>query len=109
MEQSKVKAIMEWKAPSTVKQLQSFLGFANFYRCFIQDFSSLAKPLTELTRKEATWKWGKAEEEAFKSIKREISKEPVLIHPNLEKPYFLGTDASGVALGAVLNQKGEDR
>ncbi|QRV84489.1 Retrotransposable element Tf2 protein [Ceratobasidium sp. AG-Ba] len=89
MEKEKVKAILEWKAPTTVKQVQAFLGLAGFYRRWVENFSN-------------------KEEQAFQSIKEAITKEPVLIHPDPEKPYILETDASGVALGAVLSQKGED-
>jgi hypothetical protein len=66
MEKEKIKAIAEWKEPSTVKQLQSLLGFANFYRRFVQNFSSIVKPLTKMTRKDTKWGWG--EEEQKRSI-----------------------------------------
>jgi hypothetical protein len=58
MEKEKIRAIQEWPVPRTVKQVQSFLGFANFYRRFVNDFSRIAKPLTMLTRKELKWEWG---------------------------------------------------
>ncbi|EUC59886.1 Transposon Tf2-1 polyprotein, partial [Rhizoctonia solani AG-3 Rhs1AP] len=108
MEKEKIKAIKEWKEPKTVKQLQSFLGFCNFYRRFIKDFSSIVKPLTILTRKEENWRWGDVEQQAFDQLKKEVTKEPVLIHPNPNKPYILETDASGAAMGAVLSQKHDD-
>ncbi|KAF8697673.1 hypothetical protein RHS03_07742, partial [Rhizoctonia solani] len=108
MEKEKIKAVQEWKEPKTVKQLQSFIGFANFYRCFIKDFSTIVKPLTLLTRQEVKWKWGEAEQQAFDRVKEEIGKDPVLIHPDAQKPYFLETDASGVAMGAVLSQRHTD-
>ncbi|KAB5587761.1 Retrotransposable element Tf2 [Ceratobasidium theobromae] len=107
MEQEKVKAIREWPTPSTVKQVQSFLGFANFYRCFVHNLSSLARPLTSLTQKSQPWTWGEAQQATF-AIKVEISKEPTLTHPNTNKPYFLEIHASGTAMGAVLSQRGED-
>jgi hypothetical protein len=108
MEKEKIKAVTEWKEPNTVKQLQSFLGFANFYRRFVNNFSSIAKPLTGLTRKDKKWEWGSAEQEAFDGIKREITKDPVLVHPNPNKPYYLETDASGVAMGSILSQRQDD-
>ncbi|KAF8761559.1 hypothetical protein RHS01_00207 [Rhizoctonia solani] len=108
MEKEKIKAVQEWKEPKTVKQLQSFIGFANFYRRFIKDFSTIVKPLTLLTRQEVKWKWGEAEQQAFDRVKEEIGKDPVLIHPDAQKPYFLETDASGVAMGAVLSQRHTD-
>ncbi|QRW25134.1 Retrotransposable element Tf2 protein [Rhizoctonia solani] len=108
MEKEKIKAVQEWKEPKTVKQLQSFIGFANFYRHFIKDFSTIVKPLTLLTRQEVKWKWGEAEQQAFDRVNEEIGKDPVLIHPDAQKPYFLETDASGVAMGAVLSQRHTD-
>src|SRR5881394_4664334 len=108
MEKEKIKAIMEWPVPATVKQIQSFLGFANFYRRFVNNFSTIAKPLTELTKKETKWKWEEKEQEAFERIKNEISKNPTLIHPDPKKTYYLETDASGVAMGAILSQKADD-
>ncbi|QRV92843.1 Retrotransposable element Tf2 protein [Ceratobasidium sp. AG-Ba] len=82
MEKEKVKAIMEWPAPLTVKQVQSFLGFANFYRRFIENFSRIARPLHILTHLEQPWVWGDEQQAAFDAIKEAISKEPVLAHPN---------------------------
>ncbi|CCO36107.1 Retrotransposable element Tf2 155 kDa protein type 2 [Rhizoctonia solani AG-1 IB] len=86
MEQEKVKAIQEWPEPKNVKQVQSFLGFANFYRCFVHDFSCLARPLTSLTQKNQPWVWEAAQKEAFQQIKIAISKEPVLGHPHGSQP-----------------------
>ncbi|CCO30457.1 Retrotransposable element Tf2 155 kDa protein type 1 [Rhizoctonia solani AG-1 IB] len=86
MEQEKVKAIQEWPEPKNVKQVQSFLGFANFYRCF----------------KDQPWVWEAAQKEAFHQIKIAISQEPVLAHPDESQPYTLETDASGAAMGAVF-------
>lgn len=108
MEKEKVKAVMEWPIPKTVKGVQSFLGFANFYRRFIPAFSTLARPLHDLTHKGKEWEWGTKEQEAFDAIKSTICVEPVLAHPDPAKPYFLETDASGVAMGAILSQRGED-
>ena len=108
MEKEKIKAIEEWKEPTKIKELQSFLGFANFYRRFVRDFSTIAKPLTSLTRKDRKWSWGEEESRAFNQIKTEISRDPVLSHPDPKKPYFLETDASGVAMGSILSQRKED-
>ncbi|CUA70421.1 Transposon Tf2-7 polyprotein [Rhizoctonia solani] len=86
----------------------SFLGFANFLRRFVPDFSQMARPLNDLIPKDQTWQWGNKEEKAFPEIKRALCEAPVLQHPDPEKPYFLETDASGVAMGAVLSQQQED-
>ena len=70
----------------------------------MQNFSSITKPLTALTQKEKKWEWGKEQQRAFDRIKQEVTKDLVLIHANLEKLYFLETNASGVAMGAILSQ-----
>ncbi|QRW17972.1 Retrotransposable element Tf2 protein [Rhizoctonia solani] len=108
MEKDKVQAIMDWPEPQDMKQVQSFLGFANFYHCFVPNFSCLARPLNILTQKEQPWIWLEEQKAAFDAIKAEICKEPVLAHPDESKPYTLETDASGAAMGAVLSQRKED-
>ncbi|EUC59397.1 Transposon Tf2-1 polyprotein, partial [Rhizoctonia solani AG-3 Rhs1AP] len=105
MDKSKIEAIQNWPTPTTVKQVQSFLGFANFLRRFIKDFTAMSRPLHDLIGKNKKWQWTDNKEKAFLDIKRAICSEPVLRHPDPEKPYFLGTDASGVAMGAVLSQR----
>ncbi|CUA71631.1 Transposon Tf2-11 polyprotein [Rhizoctonia solani] len=108
IEKGKVEAIQSWPTPKTRKQVQSFLGFANFLRRFIPDFSKMSRPLNDLIPKDKTWQWGDKEEKGFMDIKRALCEAPVLRHPDPEKPYFLETDASGVAMGAVLSQRQED-
>ncbi|QRW20625.1 Retrotransposable element Tf2 protein [Rhizoctonia solani] len=108
MDQKKVEAVTSWPTPRTVKQVQAFLGFVNYLCCFIPNFSSVARPLHHLTRKETPWSWGKPEEDAFQELKTLVTKSPVLIHSNPELPYYLETDASGVAMGAILSQQGPD-
>jgi len=71
MEQEKIKAIKEWKTPTKVKNMESFLRFTNFYRCFIQNFSHIAKPLNELKGKKE-WKWDEEHQKAFKELKEKI-------------------------------------
>jgi hypothetical protein len=78
MQEEKVKAIKEWKEPKTVKQVQAFLGFVNFYRRFVPNFSRLAKPLTTLTKKDMKWQWEQEQQDAFNNLKSEICKEPLL-------------------------------
>ncbi|KAF8750126.1 hypothetical protein RHS01_09591 [Rhizoctonia solani] len=94
--------------PKTVKQVQAFLGFVNYLRRFIPNFSSVACPLHNLTKKETPWSWGDQEEAAFQELKVLVTKSPVLIHSNPGLPYYLETDASGVAMGAILSQRGSD-
>ena len=68
----------------------------------------VARPLNELTRKDTEWKWENPQHQAFETLKRRVTTEPILIHPNPTKQYTLEVDASGFALGAVLSQKGSD-
>ncbi|QRW24722.1 Retrotransposable element Tf2 protein [Rhizoctonia solani] len=108
MDQKKIEAVTSWPTPKTVKQVQAFLGFVNYLRQFIPNFSSVARPLHNLTRKETPWSWGNLEEAAFQELKILVTKLPVLIHSNPGLPYYLETDASGVAMGAILSQRGPD-
>ncbi|KAF8751481.1 hypothetical protein RHS01_08151 [Rhizoctonia solani] len=108
MDQKKVEAVTSWPTLKTVKQVQAFLGFVNYLRCFIPNFSSVARPLHNLTKKESTWSWNQPKEEAFQELKQLVTQAPVLIHLNPKLPYFLETDASGVAMGAILSQQGPD-
>ncbi|KAF8751565.1 hypothetical protein RHS01_08145 [Rhizoctonia solani] len=108
MDQKKIKAVTTWPTPKTVKQVQAFLGFVNYLRRFIPNFSLIACPLHNLTKKESLWSWGVTEEAAFQELKALVTKSPVLIHSNPKLPYYLETDASGVAMGAILSQQGED-
>ncbi|QRW26650.1 Retrotransposable element Tf2 protein [Rhizoctonia solani] len=108
MDQKKIEAVTTWPTPKTVKQVQAFLGFVNYLRRFIPNFSSVACPLHNLTKKESLWSWGVTEEAAFQELKALVTKSPVLIHSNPKLPYYLETDASGVAMGAILSQRGED-
>ncbi|CUA67699.1 Transposon Tf2-7 polyprotein [Rhizoctonia solani] len=108
MEEAKVKAVREWPIPKTKKQLHSFSGFANFLHQFVWNFSKIARPLHDLLHQDRKWDWLSKENTAFKELKQAITNAPVLIHPDPSKPYFLETNASGAAMGAVLSQRGED-
>ncbi|KAF8755465.1 hypothetical protein RHS01_05175 [Rhizoctonia solani] len=104
----KIEAVTSWPTPRTVKQVQAFLGFVNYLRRFIPNFSLVARPLHNLTKKEAPWSWGNLEEVAFQELKSLVTRSPILIHSNLDLPYYLETDALGVAMGAILSQQGPD-
>jgi hypothetical protein len=108
MEEKKVQAVKEWPTPQNIKQVQSFLGFANFLCRFVPNYSTLARPLHNRTHKELKWEWGPKEQESFEAIKEAICQQPVLAHPDPAKAYYLETDASGAAMGAVLSQRQED-
>jgi hypothetical protein len=108
MDPVKIEGVSKWPAPSNVKEVQSFVGFANFYRRFIKDFADIARPLHDLTRKDAPWSWTEKEKQAFDMLKRSITSSPVLIFPDDHKPYKVEADSSDYATGAVLSQIGED-
>src|SRR6201996_8122163 len=108
MDPAKVAGVKTWPTPTTVKQVRSFLGFCNFYRAFICGFSHLAKPLNNLTKKDTLWTWGTEQQTAFDTLRERITSEPVLIQPDLSKPFEIEVDSSGFARGAVLLQRGKD-
>ena len=108
MDPAKVSGVRDWPTPKCVKDVRSFHGFCNFYRAFIAGFSKIALPLNALTKKGQPFVWTAATQEAFDTLKRKVTEEPVLLHPILTRPFELEVDASGFAIGAVLMQKGDD-
>lgn len=100
----KTKAIDQWPTPTTVKQVRQFLGMASWYRRFINNFATVAAPLTALTRKNARWTWGEAEQKALLELKERLTSAPVLACPDFNRPFTLQTDASTTGLGTVLTQ-----
>jgi transposase InsO family protein len=108
MDPVKVAGVREWPVPRNRKEVQSFLGFTNFYRRFIRDFSHDARPLFNLTKKEMVWKWGAEEQEAFERLKERITSAPVLALPTDDQPFRIEADSSDVATGAVLSQLSKD-
>lgn len=103
----KVRAIKGHPVPKSTREVQSFLGIAGYYRRFIKGFANLAKPLTLLLAKGATFNWEQDQQKAFDSLREALCSEAVLIYPNFAEPFILATDASGVAIGAVLSQMRE--
>ncbi|KFY86131.1 hypothetical protein V498_07592 [Pseudogymnoascus sp. VKM F-4517 (FW-2822)] len=108
MDQAKVTAVLEWPTPTTVKEVQAFLGFANFYRRFIAGYSKVAQPLTELTRKDLTFEWTAKAEAAFQELKAKFTEAPILATFDPVKRIILETDSSDFAIGACLNQPDEN-
>lgn len=104
MMEDKVKAVQEWPVPTTVTQVRAFLGTAGYYRKFIKDFSSVAAPLSDLTKDGVTFEWSAKQEESFQKLKTAMAQGPILILPDPNLPYVVNTDASGFATGAVLQQ-----
>jgi len=104
MEQDKIKAIKEWKTPTKVKDIESFLGFTNFYQRFIQNFSHIAKPLNKLKGKKK-WTWNEEYDKAFKELKEKITSQLVLSLPKREGKFRVEIDALEHAIGRVLSQE----
>jgi hypothetical protein len=100
----KVQEVMNWKPPTTVRQIRSFLGLAGYYRRFIPDFSRIVKPITELLKKEAKFVWGQKCEDAFHALRQHLTTAPMLAQPDSSKPFDVYCDASGTGLGCVLMQ-----
>jgi hypothetical protein len=104
---SKVKNILEWKPPTTVHQVRSFLGLVGYYRRFIPDFSKLVKPITSLLKNDSKFNWSSKCNEAFEQLKTLLTTAPVLAQPDITKPFDVYCDASGSGLGCVLMQEGQ--
>ena len=110
---AKIKTILEWSTLKTVKEVLSFLDFANFYRRFIEKFSKLALPLTELTKtkgqdKKAIFKWDNACQQAFDKLKRKFVSYPIIQHFNPDKQTWLEVDSSDYVVGGAMSQMGDD-
>jgi hypothetical protein len=105
MDKSKVETIQCWATPSLVKDVQRFLGFANFYRWFIKGYSKITTPLTTLTYKDKPFSWNPTAQAAFDTLKMAFTSAPILIHPDPAKPFIVETDVSNFALGATFQQK----
>ncbi|CAI7808910.1 unnamed protein product [Closterium sp. NIES-53] len=100
----KIEAVRTWKTPENVKELQQFLGFANYYNRFVPQYAKIATPLTNLLKKNTPFKWEDVHQQAMEQLKTTLTSAPVLILPDPEKDYVIEADASGQAVGAVLMQ-----
>ena len=108
MDPVKVQGVTEWPVPTRLKEVQSFLGFVNFYQRFIKSFSDIARPLHALTRKSQTWSWGPTHQHTFETLKTAITSAPVLTFPSDHGKFCLECDASNVTMGTVLSQHQDD-
>ena len=108
MDSERFKAILEWEAPWTVKQVQAFTGLCNYYRRFVKGFSKIAKPLHKLTEKNRPFEWTEACQSAFDELKKRIMTAPVLRHFDPKATTYVETDASDYVSGGVLSQKDEE-
>ena len=104
MDPVKLDSITSWPAPKKVKDVRSFLGFANFSRRFIPDYSNVAQPLIDLTKKNLPWNWSSACQTSFDTLKSLFLLKPLLRLPDLTTPFAIVTDASKHASGTILLQ-----
>ena len=108
MDEAKIKTIQDWPEPRKVKDIQSFLGFANFYRRFIYNYSAITIPLTRLMRKSIPWNFSDECRSAFSDLKKAFTSAPVLSHWVPDRQLIVETDASDYALAAILSIQADD-
>jgi len=108
MEEEKVKGVLEWPIPKCVKDVQKFLGLVNYYRQFIEGFTSIARPLHDMVKKDKKWNWMEEQEKVFNKLKERFTKELVLAAPDLDKKMRIEVDTSDYATGGVLSMECED-
>ena len=101
---SKTSKITKWPIPTTVQQVQQLLGLASYYRKFIKDFATIAKPLHRLTEQGRPFRWTEDCASAFAELKLRLTSAPILTYPDFQLPFILDTDASNTGVGAVLSQ-----
>ena len=104
MEKEKVKGVLEWLTPKCVKDVQKFLGLANYYRQFIEGFATVARLLYDLVKKDKKWEWTEREEKAFRELKERFTKEPVLVAPDIDEKNEDGSGCLGLRNGwSIVN------
>ena len=104
----KTEKVAQWPKPTSRKEVQQFLGLANYYRRFVRNFASIAKPFHRLTEKTAKFEWSHECQVAFEELRRRLVTAPVLVFPDFTRPFILDTDASDIGIRAVLSQMQED-
>ena len=108
MEKVKVKGVLYWLTPKCVKNIQKFLGLANYYHQFIQGFTTIVRLLHDIVKKDQKWEWTERQEEAFRELKEKFTKELVLAVLDLDKKIRMKVDASDYATGEVLSMECKD-
>jgi hypothetical protein len=104
MDTTKVEVVQNWPQPKSVRGLRGFLGLAGYYRRFIANFGVIARPLTQLLKKEG-FTWTMPATEAFEELKKSLTTAPVLQLPDFDKSFIVDCDTSGSGFGAVLHQQ----
>jgi len=102
---AKVEAVVKWESPKSATEIRSFVGLAGYYRRFIEGFSKIVAPLTLLTRKDQPFTWIDKCEESFQELKRRLTSNPILVIPDVGKPFEVYCDASHLGLGCILMQE----
>jgi len=108
IEEDKVAGVLNWPIPKTVRDVRKFLGLANYYRQFIKNFATLAKPLNMLTRKNEKWIWEETQQNVFEDLKRIFTTRPLLVAPDLDKEFRVEANTSNFAIGGILFIKCKD-
>jgi hypothetical protein len=108
MDPAKVETVKNMKPPSNLKETQIFLGLTGYYRKFVLEYSKIAAPLFNLLKDSTTWNWSAECQQAFEYLKERLITQPILMLPDLQRPFVLFTDASGVSVGAILSQIDKD-
>jgi len=109
MEEEKVKSVLDWLTPKCVKDIQKFLGLANYYCRFIEDFAFIARSLHNMVRKDQKWDWTEKQEKAFRELKERFTKEPVLAALDLDKKIRMEVDILDYTMEGVLSMEYNDR
>jgi len=102
---AKVEAVVQWESPKSTTKIRSFVGLAGYYRRFIEGFSKIVAPLTLLTQKDQPFTWTDKCEESFQELKRRLTSAPILVIPDVGKPFEVYCDASHLGLACVLMQE----
>jgi len=108
MEKENVKGVLEWPTPKCIKDVQKFLGLANYHHWFIEGFATVARLLHDLVKKDKKWDWMERQEKAFKELKKQFTKEPVLAAPDIDKKMRMEADTSDYATGGILSMECKD-
>jgi reverse transcriptase-like protein len=104
MDPKKIQGVADWSPPTTVTEVWQFLGFTGYYRYFVPNYSKIARPLLDLTKKAINWHWGPKQMKAFETLKTLMCRKPILVQPNFNKRFYLQMDTSAYGMGAILLQ-----
>ena len=109
MQENKVKAILDYPVPKSVKAVRRFLGVIGYYRPFVRNYATIAYPLTSLLKANVDFHWDDPQDKAFRDLKDRLTRSPILTYPDFKKEFYVASDASDVGLGAVLLQKTDNK